>query len=324
MRNLVKIAIVSCISVSSFGLFAQDNTDSTGLAGDHFDLQGAMELFKSATSIELFEQALNTESNQVNNLDLDGDDAIDFIQVVDRVDGTNHAIVLQIAVNESETQDVAVIMIEQTKDSTAQLQIIGNETLYGEEIIMEPYDEVSETAPKGPSSMYGPMRIVVVNVWGWPAVRHIYRPAYKPYISPWKWRSHPVWWKPWRPAMWRVHHARVRRYHVMYHVTPVCHLKHSKSIYVKNKSVSKTVTVKYATPQANYKAKKQVANQQKGGNGNGNGKGNGNGNGNGNNKVEKKATSDKQVQNKQKSNSGTKSSTPAKKGGAKAGGSKRR
>ena len=35
-------------------------------------------MFKESESIEDFEQALNSESNGVNNLDLDGDGEIDF------------------------------------------------------------------------------------------------------------------------------------------------------------------------------------------------------------------------------------------------------
>ncbi|MDH4473682.1 MAG: hypothetical protein QE487_13820 [Fluviicola sp.] len=268
MKTTIKILLVSCLTAWGNGAFAQEESDSTGLAGDNFDLQGAMELFKQSDDLEAFEKSLNTESNEVNNLDLNGDNAIDYIQVIDRVDGKNHAIVLQIAVSESEMQDVAAIAIEQTDDSTAYLQIIGNETLYGEELMMEPYDEVSEKATKGPSSLYGPMRVVIVNVWGWRPVRHIYRPAYVPYVSPWRWRVYPVWWKPWRPVYWHVHRARVRRYHVMYHVTPVCHVTHAHAMYVKNKSVSKTVTVKYAGPQANYKkqqATKSAGNKSAGG-----------------------------------------------------------
>lgn len=265
MKKLIYLLFTSVTMVTSGQLLAQDDTDSTGLPGDHFDLQGAMELFKKSNSPEEFEKALNMESNYVNNLDLDGDNETDYILVSDRVDGKSHAIVMQIAVNESEMQDIAVILIEQTGDSTAQLQIVGNETLYGDELVMEPYDEVSEGSTSGPSTMMHPMRIVVVNVWVWPSVRFIYRPVYVPYVSPWRWHAYPVWWRPWRPVYWHAHRARVRHYHVMYHVAPVCHLKKGHTVYVKHKSVSKTVTVKYAAPHANYQAKKAAGPKNNGG-----------------------------------------------------------
>lgn len=265
MKKLIYLLFTPLLVLSSGQLLAQDNADSTGLPGDNFDLQGAMELFKSSGNPEDFEKALNTESNYVNNLDLDGDGETDYILVNDRVDGKSHAVVMQIAVNESEMQDVAVILIEQTGDSTAQLQIVGNETLYGDELVMEPYDEVSEETTSGPSTMMSPMRIVVVNVWAWPSVRFIYRPVYVPYVSPWRWHVYPVWWRPWRPVYWHAHRARVHHYHVMYHVAPVCHLKKGHTIYVKHKTISKTVTVKYAAPQANYQAKKASASKNNAG-----------------------------------------------------------
>ena len=43
--------------------------------GEDLDLYAVIDLFKESESIEDFEQALNGESNGVNNLDLDGDDA---------------------------------------------------------------------------------------------------------------------------------------------------------------------------------------------------------------------------------------------------------
>jgi len=44
------------------------DTDSTGLPGDNFDLQGALAMFQKASSPEDFEKLLNTEDNNVNNL----------------------------------------------------------------------------------------------------------------------------------------------------------------------------------------------------------------------------------------------------------------
>ena|GEM_PF-2470660 len=46
---------------------------------------------------------LNTENNDVNNLDLNDDGQIDYVRVVDRMDGDVHAIVLQVPVSASES-----------------------------------------------------------------------------------------------------------------------------------------------------------------------------------------------------------------------------
>jgi hypothetical protein len=250
-------------------VYSQDEADSTGLPGDNFDLQGAMELFKNASSIEAFEQSLNTQSNDVNNLDLNGDGKTDYVRVTDRTEGTSHAIVMQVPVNASEFQDVAAIVIEKTADSTAHMQIVGDEELYGSEKVMQPYDEVAEKTTTGPSAMFGPMRVVIVNVWGWPCVRYIYRPAYVVYVSPWYWDYYPAWWSPWRPIYWRSHWAHVHRYHTMYYQPAQnCYLHHAHSCYMQHRAMSHTVATTYATPHANYKmqqanggrAQQQVAN----------------------------------------------------------------
>lgn len=221
-------------------LLSRAQDDSTGYAGDNFDLETTLELFKKANTLEEFEQLLNTESNYANNLDLNGDGETDYIMVSDQMDESSHAIQLQVAVSETETQDVATILIEQKGSEEANLQIVGDEDLYGEEKVVEPYEEEAD-APKGPSYFTAPVRVIVVNVWGWPTVRHIYRPGYVVYRSPYRWRVYPVWWRPWHPVAWHMHHRRVVVYHVHYHHVKVCHLNHAHGVWVKHKSSSASV-----------------------------------------------------------------------------------
>ncbi|MEM9922078.1 MAG: hypothetical protein AAF990_28495 [Bacteroidota bacterium] len=179
--------------------------DSTGFDGDHFSLEGAIALFKKAESPEAFEKLLNQEGNYVNNLDLNKDGRTDYIRVIDHQQGDVHAIVLQTFLDEDDSQDIAVIEIEKQGAENAVLQIVGDEDVFGEQIIAEPY-EISEEMPgKGPSSQLNVHRIVI-NVWAWPSVRYIYRPSYRVYVSPWRWAAYPRWWSPWRPLAWRVYH----------------------------------------------------------------------------------------------------------------------
>jgi hypothetical protein len=157
--------------------------DSTGLPGDNFSLQGALALFKESKSLEDFEKKLNSKDNDVNNLDLDGNDKTDYIRVIDNVKDQAHAIVLQVAVNKTESQDVAVIQIEKDGESSAMLQILGDEDLYGETTIVEPAENV-EPADKGDSKR-GPAAYspgypgIYFNVWYWPSIQFIYAPAYQ-------------------------------------------------------------------------------------------------------------------------------------------------
>lgn len=200
-----------------------DNSDSTGLAGDNLDLYAVLELFKKADSPEKFEELLNKEDSKVNNLDLNNDDEIDYIQVIDQVDSNFHAVTLRVAINDKESQDVAVIEIEQKDKSTAHLQIIGDEELYGKDFIIEPMEGNGD---KEPSPI-----VVLVNVWAWPCVTHIYGPKYKIWVSPWHWRHYPKWWKPWRPLAWRVYHPHVVIHHHHYHRVNVIRAPRAHRVY---------------------------------------------------------------------------------------------
>ncbi|MEW6469974.1 MAG: hypothetical protein AB1458_13685 [Bacteroidota bacterium] len=190
--------------------------DSTGLAGDHFSLEGALELFKTAGSPEAFEQALNTEDNHVNNLDLNADGQTDYIRVIDNMENEVHAIVLQAVLGDQEAQDVAVIGIEKTAEDSAFLQIAGDVELYGDSGIVEPLAEMSQggiqAASFGFIAKKGVSLNVSVNVMLWPCVAFIYAPAYTIWVSPWHWGHYPPYWKAWKPHPWHVHYKHSKHY----------------------------------------------------------------------------------------------------------------
>lgn len=212
------LTLISAALLSSGIANAQNDaaSDSTGLPGDNLDLFGVLDLFKAASTMEDFEKALNSESNQVNNLDLDKDGNVDYIKVIDRVDSGVHAITLQVDITDKEAQDVAVIELEKTGDASADLQIVGDEDLYGEDYIVEAAEAESTNNEGKFTSGFMQSKVVVVNVWVWPCVRHVYAPGYVVWVSPWRYHVYPPYFRPWRPVAWRVHHARVVRYHVHY------------------------------------------------------------------------------------------------------------
>jgi hypothetical protein len=224
-----------------------DPADSTGLPGDHFDLKGALELFKKAESPEEFEKLLNQEDNGVNNLDLNSDDRTDYIRVIDRMDGDVHAIVLQAPIDASEQQDVAVIEIEKTGAESAMLQIVGDEDLYGEPVIAEPTEEETRKGGRGGPSVHLAPDMIVVNVWGWPTVRFVYRPAYVAYVSPWRFGLYPTWYRPFRPHPWRVFYARPRPYRAHYHVVGTHRVVRAHHVYTPHRTHSKVVHTRTVT-----------------------------------------------------------------------------
>jgi hypothetical protein len=245
--------------------FAANDQDSLGLPGDNLDLEGVLELFKKSASPEEFEKALNTQNNEVNNLDLNNDNETDYIRVVDHKEDNAHALVLQVPVNETEAQDVAVIELEKNGEESADLQIVGDEDFYGKDYIIEAGDGIPPPPPAG----FATKTTVIVNVWAWPAVRFIYAPQYVIWISPWHWRYYPVWWSPWTPVFWHVHHMHVMRYHHPYwHRAYVHRVVKAHKVYGPHRTSSAVVyahrsAVKKAEPGPGRKANKQMKGQQK-------------------------------------------------------------
>lgn len=223
-------------------------TDSTGLPGDHFSLQGALELFKGSKNLEAFEQALNTEDQRVNNLDLDGNGEVDYVRVVDHTEGQVHAITIQVAVSKDEVQDVAAIELEKNGSESAVLQIRGAEDLYGTDAIIEPFEEKEEApATKGPSSPEDAPRVRVwVNVWSWPCVMWIYGPTYVVWSSPWYYGYYPPHWHPWRPWGWNAWYGWHRPYHGWYHPVHTCRVVHAHAVYQHRAMHSPTVRARNA------------------------------------------------------------------------------
>lgn len=241
----------------------QSAVDSTGLPGDNFSLQGALQMFQKAGSPEEFEKLINEENNSVNNLDLNDDGETDYIRVIDKMDNDVHALILQVAVSATENQDIAVIEIEKTGTESAQLQIIGDEDIYGEEVIVEPDGGEEENSfirwnnnsnLSGPNAAFDiePVRIIV-NVWLWPSVRFIYAPVYRPWVSPWRWRHYPVYWKPWRPYAWHVWHPRCVVYHRPFVVVHTHRVVRAHAIYRPARVTSVTVRNRHSVAVNNYR-----------------------------------------------------------------------
>jgi hypothetical protein len=261
-RKSLFISLLCCLA-TAMASAQEPGVDSTGMPGDHFSLQGALQLFQNAQSPEDFEKQLNTQRNNVNNLDLNGDGDIDYIRVVDKSDKDVHAFVLQALVSASESQDIAVIEIEKTGDTTAVLQIIGDEDVYGEQVIIEPdgggEDEDGAFEPfrglenrGGPSLYEAPAARVVVNVWFWPSVRFVYGPVYRPWVSPWRWAAYPLWWKPWRPLAWHAYHPLCRAYHRPFVVVRTHRVVRAHRVYTPHRVVSVSVRNRHAVARNNF------------------------------------------------------------------------
>lgn len=263
IKYLFGLAVGSFLMTAAAQAQNQSGVDSTGLPGDNFSLQGALQMFQDAASPEAFEEAINKEGNHVNNLDLDGDGDIDYVKVVGKMDNDVHVFILQVAVSEKETQDIAVIELEKTGKETAAVQIIGDEDIYGEQIIVEPdgggdgagiMDHTNNSNLSGPNADFGyDAPGIVVNVWLWPSVRFVYTPGYRPWISPWRWHHYPGWWKPWRPYKWHVWHPFRAHYHRPFVVVHTHRVLHAHRVYTPYRSSSTVVRTRHSASVNHYR-----------------------------------------------------------------------
>lgn len=181
-----------------------------GLPGDNLNLYAVMKLFQESKTLEGFERSLNDENSRINNLDLNGDNLIDYITVTDHPDGDVHNIVLQDALNQFETQDVAVFTVQKFPNGSVRIQLTGDEALYGKNYIIEPNyaDNAGETpnpgytGGEGYSNDLSTVRYTTYEIADWPLVHFIFLPGYMAWHSSWYWGYWPTYWHPWQPSYW--------------------------------------------------------------------------------------------------------------------------
>lgn len=212
MKKLIITSVLAAMLALGTTAIAQDYQDEyLGLPGDNLNLYAVMKLFQESETLEGFERNLNDENSRINNLDLNGDNLIDYITVSDFIDGDVHTIVLRAALNRNESQDVAVFTVQKFRDGSVQIQLIGDEDLYGKNYIIEPiYDETPNPGYTGKNrnrQNTSVVRTTYYEVASWPMVRFIYMPTYSVWHSSWYWGYYPTYWNPWRPYYWHYYYG---------------------------------------------------------------------------------------------------------------------
>ena len=211
MKKFIITSILVAVFTAGTSIIAQDRQEEyMGLPGDNLNLFAVMKLFQESKTLEEFEQNLNDQKSNINNLDLNGDGLIDYIRVFDNIDGDVHNIVLQVAVSPTENQDVAVFTVQRFNNGQVQIQLTGDEELYGKNYIIEPrFDDANQAQTPNPGYTGNVpvqnityIRTTPVEIAGWPLVRFIYLPSYTVWRSSWYWGYYPAYWHPWRPFSW--------------------------------------------------------------------------------------------------------------------------
>ncbi len=252
MKKLVMTSIFVLLLAGVSRLAAQSWPEEyLGLPGDNLNLYAVMNLFQQSETLEAFERGLNDPESMINNLDLNGDNLVDYIMVFDYKDGNIHNIVMRVALNRNEYQDVAVFTVEQFRDGSVQIQLVGDVALYGPNYIVEPiYAERpnpgytgSVAATTTTTTTTTRRNVTVVHttyyeVARWPVIVYIYQPVYRPWRSAWSWGYYPSYWYGWTPHYWHYYygyhynwyshyyayyrpwnHHRCRSYHTVYYTS---------------------------------------------------------------------------------------------------------
>jgi hypothetical protein len=200
MKKCIFPCLVLVLALLSHPVYSQSKQDtaSLGMAGDNLDLYAVVDLFLKSKTIEAFEKSLNEQKTGINNLDLDLDGKIDFIKVVTKKDGDAYTFVLQDAVSKTETQDVAVILVNKGKDGKISVQAVGDEDLYGKDYVIEPRTSASPSVTANPAYQGSdpvtkdvPASTTTVVVQQAPIVQYVYSPAYVPYYPPYYYGFYP-------------------------------------------------------------------------------------------------------------------------------------
>ncbi len=174
-----KIFTSLAIMFFSLSLFAQRTATVSAVGPDiseNLDLRAVASIFGDSQNLEDFEQRLNDPRNQISNLDLDGDNRVDYLRVIETVENYTHLIAIQAVIGRDIFQDVATLEVDRNRSRNVTFQIVGNPYFYGTNYIYEP---VYVSQP------------VIYN--------YFYVSNYRPYRSVYYYNYYPQYFTYWQP-----------------------------------------------------------------------------------------------------------------------------
>ena len=175
-----KILIMSMLSVLSIsGVLAQDRTTVTATnsdISDNLDLRAVASIFGDSANLDDFERRLNDPKAQISNLDLNGDNQVDYLRVIESVEGNSHLIIIQAVLGRDSFQDIATVEVDRDNQNRVQVQVVGDVYIYGDNYIYEP--------------AYAYTPVIYNSFWV---------SNYRPYYSSWYWGYYPSFYFAWSP-----------------------------------------------------------------------------------------------------------------------------
>lgn len=143
------------------------------------DLRAVGAAFAAANSLEEFEMLLNSSTYMLSSLDLNRDGYVDYLRVVEAIDGYNHVVIIQAVLAQNVFQDVATLTAEMSY-ATPYVQIIGAPYIYGANYYVRPV--FVRTPP-----MFARWRVPHYNPWRspyyWDYYPHYYHKPAPVYLS---------------------------------------------------------------------------------------------------------------------------------------------
>ncbi|SEP64578.1 hypothetical protein [Flavobacterium urocaniciphilum] len=178
MRTRIFATVIGSLLLA-LPTFAQDKTTVTANStdiSDNLDLKAVASIFGDASNLEDFERRLNDPKSQITNLDLNNDNLVDYLRVVESVEGNSHIIVIQAVLEKDVYQDVATVEVQKDSNNKVQVQVVGDVYMYGDNYIYEP--------------IYVHTPVIYTTFW----VNY-----YRPYCSSWYWNYYPSYYHCWNP-----------------------------------------------------------------------------------------------------------------------------
>lgn len=175
--KLIHLSLLASLTIGS--LFAQEKTTVTAKnsdISDNLDLRAVATVFGDAKDLEDFERRLNDPKTQISNLDLNNDNYVDYLRVIETVEGNVHLVVVQAVLEKDVFQDVATIEVERDSNNRVQVQVVGDVYMYGTNYIYEP--------------VYVHTPVIYNTFWVG---------NYRPYYSSWYWGYYPSYYYYWNP-----------------------------------------------------------------------------------------------------------------------------
>lgn len=129
LRKQLVFALVLMIAAMNFAACSSTN-EPNNYAKDGLDLTALTGLVRKSKSAEDLETRLNQPDNPVNNLDLDENNEVDYVNVTEYGSGNEKGFSLTVDLN-GETQEVANIQLQNAGDNLVNYAVTGNEQIYG-------------------------------------------------------------------------------------------------------------------------------------------------------------------------------------------------